>query len=317
VPPGWLSDLGGLLADRDVVAVAPRIGSAAGGSRRERYEQRRSPLDLGPAPARVSPRTMVAYVPTAALLARRDALLAVGGFDPGLRYGEDVDLIWRLVGAGGTVRYVPGVVADHTARSSWAGWLRQRFGYGSAAAPLSARHPGQVPPVQVSGWSAGAWTALAAGHPLAAVAIAAGSTALLPRKLRALPRPINRSVELAGRGHLLAGRWLGRALLRPYWPLTLVAAVVSRRARRAALAASVIPALLEWREQRPNLSPATFALLRAADDVAYGTGVWWGCWRTRSVDALRPDFSSWPGRRGAHRRIDVDSTTNARRSAGS
>ena len=45
--------------------------------------------------------TKVSYVPTAALLVRRAALDSVtpgGGavFDPALRYGEDVDLVWRL-----------------------------------------------------------------------------------------------------------------------------------------------------------------------------------------------------------------------------
>ncbi|MCC6433915.1 MAG: mycofactocin biosynthesis glycosyltransferase MftF [Acidimicrobiales bacterium] len=296
LPCGWWERLGAHFADPAVAAVAPRIASRPGPSPRDRYEQAQSPLDLGAVPARVAPRSRVAYVPTAVLLARREALDAVGGFDPGLRYGEDVDLVWRLVGRGATVRYAPEVVAEHAPRRSWAAWWRQRVGYGSAAAPLAQRHPGLVPPVQVSAWSAAAWLAVAAGHPLLGAALAGGSTALLPRKLAGLPAPNRRALELAGAGHLLAGRWLGRAVLRPYWPVALVAALCSRRARRVVLAAAVLPALLDWWEQRPALDVARFVGLRVADDIAYGAGVWLGCVRSRSWAALRPDLSNWPGR---------------------
>ncbi|MGE0727595.1 MAG: mycofactocin biosynthesis glycosyltransferase MftF [Acidimicrobiia bacterium] len=296
VPTGWLAELGAHLADEAVAAVAPRVGSRPGPSLLQRYEQAQSPLDLGAEPARVVPRGRVAYVPTALLVARRAALEAVGGFAPALRYGEDVDLIWRLVAAGHTVRYVPEAVAQHRPRRSWRAWWRQRVGYGSAAAPLAQRHPGQVPPVQVSAWSAAAWLAAAAGHPLLGLAVAGGSTALLPRKLSALPEPRRRAIELAGAGHLHAGRWLGRAVLRPYWPLALAAALVSRRARRAVLAAAVLPALLDWRERRPAVHPAAFVGVRVADDVAYGTGVWLGSLRRRTWAALWPDLTSWPGR---------------------
>lgn len=297
LPPGWLADLAAYFADPLVVAVAPRIRSMGLGTLLERYEQTQSPLDLGAAEARVAPRSRVAYVPTAMLVARRQAVVAAGGFDPGLRYGEDVDLVWRLVGAGGTVRYAPQVVVCHPARASWMSWWRQRVGYGSAAAPLTQRHPGDAPPVQVSAWSAAAWGAVAAGHPVLGLAVAAGSGAMLPRKLEGMEAPNRRALELAGRGHLLAGRWLARSLLRPYWPLALGACLVSRRARRTVLAAAVVPALLDWRALAPPLDPLRFTALRLFDDVAYATGVWWGCVRTRSLAALRPDLSSWPGRR--------------------
>ena len=91
------------------------------------------------------PLTRVAYVPTAALVVRRAAL--GGGFDETMRYGEDVDLVWRLVEAGHRVRYEPAVQVAHTAPAVVA----------RAAAPaLSLRHerraadpasPGAVAPL--------------------------------------------------------------------------------------------------------------------------------------------------------------------------
>jgi len=91
-----------------------------------------------------------------------------------------------------------------------------------------------------------------------------------------------------GVGHLGAGRLLGQALVRPYWPVALMTALASRRARRIVPLAVVVPVLLEYRERRPALGPLQWTALRLADHVAYSTGVWQGVWRQRRVGALRP-----------------------------
>jgi len=87
--------------------------------------RRRSPLDMGP-------NRIVPYVPSAALIVRTPVR-----FDETLRYGEDVDLIWRLLDQGHRVVYDPSVVVLHHE----ADVLRRRFRYGTSAAPLAARHP--------------------------------------------------------------------------------------------------------------------------------------------------------------------------------
>ncbi|MDY7100143.1 MAG: mycofactocin biosynthesis glycosyltransferase MftF [Actinomycetota bacterium] len=300
---GWFDSLVAHLADEAVVAVAPRIRSVPGPSVRERYETANSPLDLGPAPARVQPRARVSYVPTACLLARTAAVRAAGAFDSGLRYGEDVDLVWRLVAAGGTVRYEPGAEATHPPRGSWPAWARQRVGYGSAAAPLATRHPGAVPPAAVSAWSAAAWLLVATGRPMRGVGVAAASTAMLPRRLSGMDDPEREAVRLAGWGHVLAGRVLAAGITRAWWPVVAALAVRSRRARLVLAAAAVVPPLLEWRSQRPPLDPVRYAALRVADDVSYSVGLWRGSLAQRSIAALLPDLSNWPGRRRAVERI--------------
>jgi cellulose synthase/poly-beta-1,6-N-acetylglucosamine synthase-like glycosyltransferase len=120
-PRDWVERLAGHFDDETVAAVAPRLDDPL--------------LDMGPVPAEVgSPR--VPYVPAAALIVRREH----AWFDPELRYGEDVDLIWRLLDAGHRVRYDPSVVVHHAERRTF----RRRFLYGTSAAPLKARHPGRL-----------------------------------------------------------------------------------------------------------------------------------------------------------------------------
>jgi hypothetical protein len=133
-----------------------------------RYTTAACCLDLGDAEARVMPGTRVAYVPTAALVVRRAALAAAAGtggvFDPGLRWGEDVDLVWRLHDAGWRIRYDPAVRVSHHEPRGWAALLARRFRYGTSAAPLAMRHPGQVPPVVLHPWPALTVAGLLAGR---------------------------------------------------------------------------------------------------------------------------------------------------------
>ncbi len=167
---GWVDDLTWHFADPDLAAVAPRVVAApppVGSGRRavDRFGAAHSPLDLGAEAGEVGPTRAVRYVPTAALVVRRTALAAVGGFAPGMRIGEDVDLVWRLVDAGWRVRFDPSVTVAHAEPSRWRDVLARRFRYGTSAGPLAARHPGRLAPVELRPW------------PTAAALAAAGRTA--------------------------------------------------------------------------------------------------------------------------------------------
>ncbi len=79
-----------------------------------RYTRRYKMLDVD----RDQPRD-VDWVSGTCMLARRDAFDAVGGFDPAyFMYVEDVDLCWRLHGAGWRVGYEPGARVIHTVGAS-------------------------------------------------------------------------------------------------------------------------------------------------------------------------------------------------------
>jgi hypothetical protein len=139
------------------------------------------------------------------------------------------------------------------------------------------------------------------GYPVAAVGLGAGTAMALSRKLGALSRPTEEAFRLAGLGHLHAGRLIANAAIRSWWPVTLPVAIASRRARRALVAAAVVPALYDWVKQRPPLDPVRYTALRVADDIAYGVGLWEGARHARRPDALLPDLSSWP-RAGSYER---------------
>ena len=166
--------------------------------------------------------------------------------------------------------------------------------YGRSAGPLALRHPGALAPAAVSGWSAGAWGLAAAGRPVAAAGITLGTSVALARKLRALPRPLDEALRLAGLGTVAAGGQLASAVTRVWWPLAGLACLCSRRARRAVLAAALVPPVVAWLRQRPPLDLGRYTAMRVADDLAYGLGVWQGCVAAGTVEPLLPDLASWP-----------------------
>ena len=103
-----VSELSGHFVDPNVAFVAPRVVTPAARSFVSGYEALRSPLDMGPDPARVRQGSMVPYVPTAVLVARTPAM--ADGFDESLRFGEDVAFEWANTGDTAQCRYEPTVV---------------------------------------------------------------------------------------------------------------------------------------------------------------------------------------------------------------
>ena len=81
--------------------------------------------------------------------------------------GEDVDFVRRLGTLGWHVRYEPAATVPHQHRVRLGSWFTRRMEYGTSAAPLELRHPGTLPAVAMSGWTAAAWAAAALGYPVA------------------------------------------------------------------------------------------------------------------------------------------------------
>jgi hypothetical protein len=89
------------------------------------------------------------------------------------------------------------------------------------------------------------------------------------------------------RGYAGAVLQVTHLLVRPWWPLTLLACLGSRRARRATAAALLVDTLVDL-PTRPRPQGIGGFAARRLDDAAYGAGVWLGAWQRRSVRCLRP-----------------------------
>ncbi len=280
-------------ADPRVAVAAPRVLGLRGETGLNwigRYEEARSSLDLGIHPATVRPRSPVSWVPGAFLVARVDAIGE--GFSAEMREGEDVDFVWRLAERGWRIRFEPEATVWHEHRQTVRDWLGRKAFYGSSAHPLSVRHPKDIAPAVFSPWTLGVSAALLAQRRWSipvALGISAAAAWRIARRLGRSEHPARVSIRLTSAGVLAAISQTMALFVRHWWPATVLAAVFSRRARRALIASSLLDAALEYRRTRPDLDPVRFAVARRLDDLAYGAGVWFSALRGRSVRALLPD----------------------------
>ncbi|WP_137724955.1 mycofactocin biosynthesis glycosyltransferase MftF [Prescottella subtropica] len=291
---GWLELVLGHFSDPAVALVAPRIVALhPDGSVLARYEHTRSSLDLGRKESAVRAGSPVSYVPSAAMVVRRETLTDLGGFDEAMHVAEDVDLCWRLQEAGWRLRYEPVAHVAHDHRVSLRTWFARKMFYGTGAAPLAARHDGLVPPVAMSKWTLASVLAAASGTRLGglvAVVTFLVTTARLRRTFTHLDQPTRIAAVLAARGFGHGAWQLASALCRSYWPITLVAMLCSRRVRRLTVAVAVVEGVVDWATHRDTggLDPVRHTVFKRLDDLAYGTGLWLGAARSRDLRALVP-----------------------------
>ncbi|MFM8794473.1 MAG: glycosyltransferase [Acidimicrobiales bacterium] len=290
--------LTGHLADPQVALVAPRVMSRDGLRAVEQYDALRSPLDMGPHPATVRPRSHVPYVPTAVLVTRADTVRADtvradtvrAGFDEGLRWGEDVEFVWRTVAAGAVCIYDPAVTCTHEPRRGIAAMISQRFGYGRSAAGIDSRIPWSVAPVQANVFHVAPLALLLAGQlpwAAAALAVSVAWTFVALHGMGLAPRD---RLEVARLSVSSASGALARAVCREWWPAFAVASAFSQAFTVALFMPLSALLLIDLRRSRPS-NQALFVVMRLLDWAAYGAGVWAGALERRSPRCLLPRLS--------------------------
>ena len=301
-PADGLLALARQFADERLALVGPMVEGVARSARPcwyERYDEAASSLDLGERGATVRPGAEVAWLPSACLVGRVEHLREVGGFDGRMRVGEDVDLVWRLVSAGASVRYDPSRTVYHDTRATVRGWLGRKFVYGTGGATLAARHGDAAAPAVLNlSMAVGAAAVLLRRRwslPVAVLTTVASARGLRRSLPRSTQRGVPLAVEVAARGLGWAVRQESDLLVRHWWPATVAACLVSRSARRAVGTALVLDTALAVRRlQVPwSLREATGLLAgERLDDLAYGAGLWVGAVRQRSLRCLWPRRAS-------------------------
>jgi mycofactocin system glycosyltransferase len=312
---GWIDQLVPHFADPLVAAVAPRVtGLGNDTTWAARYIRATSSLDMGDRPARVAPNTRLSYVPTAALLARRSALFDVSCdgavFDPSMRVGEDVDLVWRLHKNGWRIRYEPAVCVAHHEPTTWPALLGRRLRYGTSAAPLAVRHPDAVPPLVLHPWPALTVAALLAGRPLSAIAAYAASVLTMNHTLRTHRIPTRGTSHAMADAAYQTWQGLGRYATQFGTPALIALVIAGGRrpgwgrwqTRLAGASLLLGPSVVAWATRRSQLDPVRYVVAAVADDIAYGAGVWAGCLTHRTAAPVRPVISWRP------LRLDVPET---------
>lgn len=295
----WLATLVPHLVDPSVAIVGGRVIAPPSTGPIAAFEAVRSPLDMGSMAGPVGPDEAVAYLPTCNFLIRRDAFLAVGGFTPELRLGEDVDLTWRVLSTGASAVYAPEGRVTHHHRDRLRALLRRRADYGSSEAELQCRHPSAhrvLPMPRLCLLALMALTTAMIAWPVGlalAGAVSALFTGEVLGKRRQIGRlgvalPVTRVGTAVAREHFASLHGLSANLIRYYGlPLALAGAVTPVLLPAVVVLALFAP-LIDHMRLRPACGRAAFVGLYWLEMAAYQAGVWRGCFARRAFHPLLP-----------------------------
>ena len=282
-----IATLAAYVIDTPVGAVAPRITCTNDHTFIGEFESHHSPLDLGPIPALVRPMSRVSYLPATVLVCNVHLLRNVGVFDDSIRMGEDVDLVWRLIENGISCRYVPSIECPHTPRSSTRKMLKQRYDYGTSAALLDQRHPRAASPLCANALLLTTATAVLMGYVYFAMILVVPTMVYFMISLRSTSIPIATRTQLAWKGLVSTTRLLARAIMRAWWPLFFVMSIFSLRLGVMLTFSAFVPPIVGLLRKKPGY-PIRYLVMRILENLAYGTGVWAGAIRARSLRCLLP-----------------------------
>ncbi len=300
VEPGWLRQMVRFFDEPEQVAVGGAIRAANTGLIIGRYEDVKSSLFTGERAAEVKMQGEPDQLPAANLLVRRSAFEQIGGHDPGLVFGEDVDLCWRLLKTGGRVSYRPIVGVKHAYRLTVRGFLKTRFNYATGEAHLQTRHAEKRRTLVLPSWSVllgwlglvgwltkprQGWLLLATVGPLL-WRVRQKWHELKPYQLPLGPLDVARAET---RSFLAAGYHLGQHLGRYYsLPLVTLALVKPKRYLLPVSITLLGPAWGDYVRRKPRLSFPIFAGLFLLENLFYQFGLIEGCRQARNWKALVP-----------------------------
>ena len=144
IPQNYLSLVLKILSETGAVNVGG-IMAASGKNLFERSVARAMRSSLGVGASRFHTGGLAASVDTVYLGAfRKEALLAVGGFDERFTRAQDWELNFRLRAAGGLIYFDPRLVVTYRPRASVSALARQYFEYGRWRRVVSRRHEGTI-----------------------------------------------------------------------------------------------------------------------------------------------------------------------------
>jgi GT2 family glycosyltransferase len=214
------------------------------------------------------------HVPGCNCAFRRDALRAIGGFNPiFLRAGDDVDVCWRIQAMGWTVAFAPAALVWHRHRRTTKAYWKQQIGYGEGETWLVREHPDKFVRGRIA-WGGHIYSPLPFIRSLRSTRINAGpfGTAAFPSVYRTDTHPFA-YLPHSGRWQLawmslLIVSCISMAFGAPYGSLLLAAAV-------GALAATMAKCALYSLRSDVSRLPRIGSHSRAVSAAIYRASIAW------------------------------------------
>lgn len=298
--PLWLKELISAFKDARVGAVGGRVASWFKESPFDRYEEVKSSLIMGKRFARSQENEKFFYVPSCNLLVRKNLFMELGGFREELFVGEDVDLCWRMQDAGHLVEFRPSGTVFHKHRNKLKPFCLRRFDYGTSEPLLQRLHRSRgkkmIFPLGSSiFWSIGILALVFKSSIVLSLCAVIAFADTLNRKslVRRKNVPVkNRRLFLSVLRGYFAHLYHSCAFLSRYYLIWSIPALFfSWLAFEIIWCAHLLTASTEYMIKKPRMNPFSFFFYFSLEQLFYQLGVWWGCMRHFSFQAVNPQVA--------------------------
>jgi mycofactocin glycosyltransferase len=295
--PTWLRELVPAFRDPSLGAMGGWVDAATQDNALDRYEKVKSALKIGTGFRRSEQTDRFFYVPTCNCLVRRDAFLNLGGFRESLYVGEDVDFCWRLQNDGHTLEFRPMGRVAHRHRNRLIPFFKRRFEYGTSEPMLQLLHGDRKKTLYLP-WSESLfWLSVVVSITIKTILpLVVGIGILLINGLKKHAKLKSRNIPVGigsvGLASLRSNlRFISHCcgfisryylvLLPVIWPLSPLTATV-------VLVMHLTAGIVQFVVNKPKLNPILFLLFFTLEQVAYQSGVWWGCIRRFNFNPVLP-----------------------------
>jgi mycofactocin system glycosyltransferase len=300
--PGWLKELTPYFEDSRNALVGGYVASFYRESVLDRYEEAKSPLNMGESLVVGAGAESDFYVPTCNMLVRRDAYLLVGGLSEDLRVGEDVDFCWKLKEEGFRLVYVPKGPVRHKHRNRLGDTFKRRFDYGTSEPVLYARHEAISKRYPWQATCMGVFFLCALGLFLGQAVFAPAAALVFLWDVISKKSTYEKriGIDLTFRvifsatldRHFELLYYLSAHIVRYYLVVMIPLALLFTPVIPVVAALVAIPSITEFFRKRPRLSFPSFLALYLMEQAAYQIGVFWGCLRQKSFRTYRLVFTT-------------------------
>ena len=298
--PFWLKELISAFKDAPVAAVGGRVASWFHESPLDRYEEVKSSLIMGKRFARSQENEKFFYVPSCNLLVRKSLFLDLGGFREELIVGEDVDLCWRMQDAGYFVEFRPTGTIFHKHRNRIRPFCLRRFDYGTSEPLLQRLHRSRgkkmmFPLGSSLFWSTGILVLLLKS-PIAlslCVIIVIADTLKRRSLVRRKHIPVKEVYLFLAvlRGYFAHFYHFCAFLSRYYLIWSVPAFFVFPPAFAMIWFAHLLTGVMDYRIKKPRMNLFSFFFYFSLEQLFYQLGVWRGCVRNLSFQAVNPQIA--------------------------
>jgi mycofactocin system glycosyltransferase len=285
--PQWLRELSPYFNEEKVGIVGGYVSNFYNRASLDRYEQVKSSLNLGPLPFRVEEGSMSnAYVPSCNLIIRRKAFFDAGGFQEDLTVGEDVDLCWRTRKLGYHLLYIPRGKIEHKHRNDLPHMLMRRYDYGTSEAILYKRHRDKRKMLYLPAAYSLFYTSICLGilfHDL--ILFVLGLGVLLADFFRKGLKIKRSGLQLKNvqvllsvlRAHFSFSYHTSTYLARYYLIFLIPLSFFYPKMWGFLLFLTLFSGSIDFYIKKPRINLFSFLFFYTLDQLAYQTGVFWGC----------------------------------------